>query len=107
MRWLLGAVVAIALIMGGYLWYENRPLETPPSPPPVVEEKPFTTREVIGQSVEKRAIEAFTYGNGPERLVFVGGIHGGYEWNSVLLAYQLMDHLVKNPVTVPAGMSAS
>ena len=47
---------------------------------------------VIGTSVEGRTIDAYTYGDGDTNLLFVGGIHGGYEWNSVLLAYEMMDH---------------
>jgi g-D-glutamyl-meso-diaminopimelate peptidase len=62
---------------------------------------------MIGRSVEDRPIEAFTYGSGSERLLFVGGIHGGYEWNSVLLAYALMDYLEAAPAAVPAGVSVT
>lgn len=63
--------------------------------------------EIIGTSVEGRAIEAFTYGDGPIHLLFVGGIHGGYEWNSVLLSYQFMDHLNANPQVVPENLTVS
>lgn len=54
-------------------------------------------RSVIGYSVEGRALEAYTYGSGTTHLVFVGGIHGGYEWNSVVLAYEMMDYLKAQP----------
>lgn len=60
---------------------------------------------VIGTSVEGRAIEAYTYGEGPKHLIFVGGIHGGYEWNSVLLAYQFIDYLTANPSTIPLNLT--
>lgn len=63
--------------------------------------------QVIGTSVEGRKIEAYTFGNGAKRLLFVGGIHGGYEWNSVLLAYQFMDYLKVNPTAVPASVSVT
>lgn len=62
------------------------------------EEGPQTT---LGTSVEGRPIVAYNYGDGEERLVFVGGIHGGYSWNTVLVAYELMDHLEKNPEVIP------
>jgi predicted deacylase len=52
-----------------------------------------------------RDIESFTYGTGTKHVVFVGGIHGGYEWNSVLLAYTFMDFLKTNPSAVPANVS--
>src|SRR3989344_8041800 len=61
-----------------------------------VEENAGPEYRVIGTSVQGRKIEAYTYGNGDTNLLFVGGIHGGYEWNSVLLAYQFMDYLAGN-----------
>lgn len=61
--------------------------------------------QTIGLSVENRPIEAYAYGNGKTQLVFVGGVHGGYEWNSVLLAYQFIDYLNKNPKTVPTSLT--
>lgn len=84
-------------------------------PPAVVEqqvEEPVVadtgpTRTVIGTSVEGRSIEAYTYGDGETHLLFVGGIHGGYEWNSVLLAYRMMDYLEANPDVVPANLSVT
>ena len=39
-------------------------------------------KSVIGKSVEGRDIEAYTYGTGFNHLLFVGGIHGGYSWNT-------------------------
>lgn len=63
--------------------------------------------EVLGVSVEGRTIDAYTYGSGKTRLMFVGGIHGGYEWNSVLLAYQAMDYLAGNPDAIPSNLSVT
>src|SRR3989344_5124688 len=74
--------------------------------------------KVIGKSVEGRKIESYTYGNtkagtSGKSLVFVGGMHGGYEWNSVLLAYQFKDYLDKNAGAVgiagviPDGVSVT
>lgn len=63
--------------------------------------------ETIGTSVEGREIKAFTYGDGPTNLLFVGGVHGGYEWNSVLLSYQFMDHLEGNPEVIPDNITVS
>jgi len=59
---------------------------------------------VIGKSVEGRPIETYTYGNGETRIVFVGGIHGGYEWNSVLLAYKFIDYLDANKDLIPKNI---
>ncbi|MBU2633132.1 succinylglutamate desuccinylase/aspartoacylase family protein [Patescibacteria group bacterium] len=60
---------------------------------------------VIGLSVGGRKIESYTYGSGKTHLAFVGGIHGGYEWNSVLLAYKFIDYLDANPEVIPANLT--
>ena len=62
---------------------------------------------VIGLSVEGRKIEAYTYGKGKTHIVFVGGMHGGYEWNSVLLAYKFMDYLGANPEFIPKNLTVT
>lgn len=59
---------------------------------------------VIGTSVQGRPINAYHFGTGTKELLFVGGIHGGYEWNTVLVAYQLMNYLVANPTAIPANV---
>jgi predicted deacylase len=61
----------------------------------------------IGSSVEGRDIASFTYGNGKTHIVFVGGIHGGYEWNSLLLAYAFTDYLDAHPEFIPSGMTVT
>jgi predicted deacylase len=70
-------------------------------------EKPTTTYSVIGTSVEGRAIEVYTYGTGDTQLLFVGGIHGGYEWNSVFLAYRFMDYIAANPDVIPSNITVA
>lgn len=62
---------------------------------------------VIGQSIEGRDIVAYHYGQGDTELLFVGGIHGGYEWNTALLAYKVRDYLEQNPETIPANVRAT
>jgi len=65
------------------------------------------TIETIGTSVEGRAIEQYTFGSGERHLLFVGGIHGGYEWNSSLLAWQSIDYFTFNPEEVPSDLTIS
>jgi predicted deacylase len=55
----------------------------------------------IGQSVQGRELEMVRFGSGPIRRMIVAGIHGGYEWNTTDLAYQLIDYLRQNPQAVP------
>lgn len=91
---ILGLLVVIAAgVFSVFVWYKN---STKVEPPPLIE-LPTTKYQIIGKSVEGRKIEAYTYGQGTKHLVFVGGIHGGYEWNSVYLAYRFMDYLETNP----------
>lgn len=65
------------------------------------------TKTVLGTSVEKRDITAYHYGTGDKELLFVGGIHGGYEWNTVLVAYELMDYLTANPTVIPKNVKVT
>lgn len=112
------ALVVLGLIGAGvYFFIQNSAV----APAPVAEApiattitpkteptKPVdTTKTVIGTSVENRAITAYHYGTGAKELLFVGGIHGGYEWNSVLVAYQLMDYLTANPAVIPANVKVT
>ena len=62
---------------------------------------------IIGTSTEGRAITAYHYGTGKTELLFVGGIHGGYEWNTVLVAYQMMDYLKTNPSVIPSNLKVT
>ena len=59
---------------------------------------------VIGSSVDGKDITAYRYGTGEDHLVFVGGIHGGYAWNTVLVAYELMDYLENNREDIPENI---
>lgn len=62
---------------------------------------------VIGKSVEGRDITAYNYGEGDTQILFVGGIHGGYSWNTVLVAYELMDYLKANPDIIPSKVKVT
>jgi len=62
---------------------------------------------IIGKSFEGRNIDAYSYGNGSTHLLFVGGIHGGYEWNSVVLAYQIMDYFDNNLTAIPSSLTVT
>lgn len=71
---------------------------------PVQENKEMT---VIGKSVEGRDITAYHFGTGETELMFVGGIHGGYEWNTVLVANQMIKYLKDNPNAVPSNIKVT
>jgi predicted deacylase len=61
--------------------------------------------QVIGYSVQGRPITATVFGAGSQRVALVGGIHGGYEWNTILFAYQLIDYLHAHPEAIPASLT--
>jgi hypothetical protein len=65
------------------------------------------TKTVIGTSVEGNNITAYHFGAGEDELLFAGGIHGGYEWNTVLVAYELMDYLKANSAIIPANVKVT
>jgi hypothetical protein len=56
---------------------------------------------VIGYSVSGRPIEVYAFGNGPNQRMIVAGIHGGYEWNTIALADELILHINENPDVIP------
>ncbi len=68
------------------------------------EDKPV---ESIGTSVNGNDIMAYHFGGGDKELLFIGGIHGGYGWNTVLLAYELIDYLKSTPTAVPEGVKVT
>lgn len=62
------------------------------------------TKTVIGKSTAGNDITAYHYGEGKDELLLIGGIHGGYEWNTVLLTYELMDYFKANPSSIPKNI---
>jgi predicted deacylase len=61
--------------------------------------------QIIGGSALGHPLEVYRFGAGPDRIVFVSGIHGGYEWNTVLLAYAVIDYLAAHPESIPANVT--
>lgn len=46
-------------------------------------------------------MEAFHLGYGGTHIMVVGGIHGGYEWNTIMLSYELIDYFVLEQALIP------
>ncbi len=101
----IGIAVFVIAAIGAVVYLAPWQKPEPAAPAPVVEEVAFERTRTIGKSVEGREIEAHSYGNGDSHLLFVGGIHGGYEWNSVLLAYEAMDYFEENPTALPEDLT--
>jgi len=84
------------------------PTETPPpsaTPPPTATSMALALETVIGSSVEERPLLAYQFKNGPNQVVIIGGLHGGYEWNSIQLAYAAIDYFTENPDAVPDSVT--
>ncbi len=79
------------------------PFYTPPvfetSTPFLLKNGPLPT--VIGLSVAARPIEVYTFGNGEREYLIVAGIHGGYEWNTIALANELIEYINEHPTVIP------
>jgi hypothetical protein len=106
------AGVALTLIVVGIAMWMYWPVPTTPviieepKPEPVVEAVVATSSQtVIGSSVQGRDIAAHTFGTGDTNLLFVGGIHGGYEANTVGLAEAMVDQLHTNPTVIPENIT--
>lgn len=76
--------------------------------PPVFETStPFVLRNgpdptIIGYSLAGRPIEVYTFGVGEREYLVVAGIHGGYEWNTIELADELITHINEHPEFIPS-----
>lgn len=103
-RKVLTLITIIALLVVGGFWYRYRTAPHAVEVVPVPVATSTVSHQKIGTSVEGRNIDAYTYGNGDKELVFVGGIHGGYEWNSVLLAYEFMDYFQTHEKEIPSNL---
>lgn len=77
------------------------PTETPTPIPLPFESGPQT----IGQSVEGRPITVYRFGTGDVERLIVADIHGGYEWNTSVLATQLIHYIQLHPDIIPADVT--
>jgi predicted deacylase len=59
----------------------------------------------IGLSAGGLPLEVVRFGNGAARRMIVAGIHGGYEYNTVELADQLIAYLREHPALVPENQA--
>ena len=59
----------------------------------------------IGLSTQGRPLTVYQFGQGPTRRALIGGIHGGYEWNTVALMSETIRYLGNNPQVVPPQLT--
>lgn len=60
--------------------------------------------QVIGTSAEGNEITAYHFGTGDTEVLFIGGIHGGYSFNTALVGFEIVDYLKENPGVVPENV---
>lgn len=73
----------------------------PPSPIPPTPTIERPQPLIIGFSVAERPLEVYQFGNGPIEKMIIAGIHGGYEWNTVTLADEMLAYLKSHPDIIP------
>ncbi|MGD8865135.1 MAG: M14 family metallopeptidase, partial [Anaerolineales bacterium] len=73
------------------------PTSTPTLPPPLGTPTPMA----IGTSVAGRPLEVFQFGDGPSKRMIIAGMHGGYEWNTIALADEMIQVLTARPDMIP------
>lgn len=61
--------------------------------------------QTIGYSAQGRPIVSHRFGYGRNVIMLVGGIHGGYEWNTIALAYQMIAYFEENPQLIPSSVT--
>lgn len=112
---IIGIVIIIILAAGAFFFFTRSSEPVTPTPTGPDTTTPTTTpatpvnkdEESIGKSTQGRDIMAYHFGTGDQELLFVGGIHGGYEWNTVLTAYSLVDYLKADPSLVPSNVKVT
>lgn len=76
-----------------------------PSPIPLTPTPVNAPAQIIGYSVAEKPLKVYQFGSGPTQKMIVAGIHGGYEWNTIALANELIDYLSTHPSVVPANQT--
>jgi LysM repeat protein len=83
---------------------EATPTSAPTIAPPTLTPtpRPFSSGPfTYGVSFGGRPLRAYRLGTGPSARAIIGGIHGGYEWNTVDLVSKTLEHLQADPALVP------
>ncbi|MGD8813937.1 MAG: M14 family metallopeptidase [Anaerolineales bacterium] len=81
--------------------FQEIPAATSTSTPIPVVEGPL----VFGYSFLGAPMKVYRVGNGPQSRLLVGGLHGGYEGNTIELVQEFLDVLVDQPEIVPSQLT--
>jgi len=123
----LGVILLIIISGGLYFWNSGTNTDyTKENPPVQIDEIINTATEsvielpnetitepepepvtVIGISAGQNNISAYHFGTGEKELLFIGGIHGGYSWNTALLGFELIAWLEANEDKLPNNVKVT
>lgn len=87
------------------------PTPLPPTLTPTVTATPApviggaAVYKVVGYTSLGYALEGWEIGGGPTQVMWIGGMHGGYEWNTIQLGYLMVDFFNAYPDRVPPGVT--
>jgi predicted deacylase len=97
-KWTVAGTTVVGIFLVSLLLATFK-AEAPTQAPP--EQNKLANTRNIGHSTEGREITAYTFGSGDTNLLFVGGIHGGYEWNTIVLAEEMIAAITRGEIPVP------
>ncbi len=59
----------------------------------------------IGNSVQGRPLNVYQFGDGPIRVLFIGGLHTGAEDNTRILAEMMVQYFTDHPDAIPSNVT--
>lgn len=72
------------------------PSRTPTPPPPAITRTPLPSTFIFGKSAGGRDLLAYRFGGGRKWIMLVGGIHAGFEANTISLMERFRIHFQNN-----------
>jgi Zinc carboxypeptidase len=81
------------------------PSDTPIPQPPTATATPLPSAFIFGQSALGSDLTAYRYGTGQHLMMLVGGIHAGYEANTVDLLHELRAHYASHPQDIAPAVT--
>jgi hypothetical protein len=80
---------------------EAPPAEPSPTSTTQATESGGPTAFTLGETARGTPIEVFRFGDGPQKLVFAGGLAAGFSPSTETLARQAVEHFTSNPDLIP------
>ena len=81
------------------------PTSTPAETSTAVITPVINRRLTYGYSFGGRPLVAYRLGHGPTARALIGGLHGGYEWNTTALMSRTLEYLAAVPERIPSELT--